>query len=710
MYLKLGEIMGMNSQILIVVDGVEKAEFDLERVNSTRFNLSVDAKEIELYRNGSEGKKFLEVFPLNFGVEENQTFKQNFKLDSGEDVKFQFVPIEDEEGTVSKINCGITFKEEKTTPVAAPVVPAAAAAAIAVPVTVVAAAENFTPPTVAPAEQTTANEELINRERSSMFLVPAVLCLILLLALSVGWFTLKGNKNDQIAKENSPDKQEKEAGKITKAPTKKEDTIKDQAVLPDDVSGGGDGDDDNEDQNLSEEKNSVSSDKNKSPADTENAVNSDKESTVQTTLPKKNTLVGSTNSVRNIGSEGRAKRDRKTNKPASKQIRRSLSAKSIRINSDKLANINNKPESSIESRRLTSKQVPAVNSEITNPTVSLASIKNTNRNRVENQNLSKVEKTSLNEGLTDKSLLEIKKVYLKWEGDIDTGILINQKVIEEIKQAGLFALMQDKANADAELRIKIRGENDGISAKNPKVKADMWLVNNFGTILTPTNQNKNTLWKYDGSLEKMPEQIVSDVNGLVAEAKQKRKSVNENTANLKKIEPTKNEFETPNIQLKPITDETIVANKNIKPVEKIDAGSSQISQNQADKVSEGKSLTEIKKVYLEWQGDIDTGVKVNQDLIETIQHSGIMNVMREKKDADGTLRINIENKSSSSAKNPKIKADMWLVNEKGKTLTPTENGKTVWKYSGKLKKMPGKVIDDIKGLVKAENEKRESNR
>ncbi|MGI8669751.1 MAG: hypothetical protein ACR2J3_07870 [Aridibacter sp.] len=683
----------INSLIYVLVDGVEKASFDLSRVSSTRFNLNKDAKEIALYRSGSEEREFLEAFPTDFANILNRPFTQNFNLKGGGMVKFQFVPIE-EDGKVNKINCGVTFMDEETPAeqkvAAAPVVAAAPSDT--------AVAETATPKNAAATTVSTSTFEdrPLDGNRNRAFLIPAVVLLIALLVLSVGWFTLRGGKDNQIAKENNPDKKKEITNPVTKA--KKEDVIKDHAVLPDDISGGGDGGDDEE--NVS--------------ADKKSSVNADSKTTVSDSTPSKKSLVNSTNPVRNRGVADVAENNKKRTKVSEKSIRKTLSAKSNRINADKFDI--NKPDSSLEARRTPVKQKsPNKKATVSSLNKVDSAISNEGKNErsnqigqriTEDQKLSNTEKSNVSQGLSDKSLLEIKKVYLKWEGDVDTGILINQKVIEEIRDANLFALMQKKEDADAELRINIKYEKDGNSPKNPLVTANMWLTNDFGTVLTPTAENGKTLWKYDGKLEKMPEKIISDVNGLVTEAKKKKEQSIENTANVEKAELPKTIVETSTKPPKPITNETAVLNENIKPVNKIDAESSQISKNQIDKNPEGKSLTDIKKVYLEWQGDIDTGVKINQDLVETIQHSGMMNVMKEKKDADGTLKINIKKESdSATAKNPKVSADMWLVNDQGKTLTPMANGKTAWKYSGELKKMPKKVIDDIGGLVKAEKKK-----
>ncbi len=704
-------IKNADSHIFVVVDGVEKADFDLRRVNLTRFNLSSDAKELELYRGGAEGKEFIEFFPLDFDVVENQSFKQNFKLEGGERVTFQFIPIK-EDGKISKINCGLTFTDKEIsaekTASAAPVVTSALAAAAASDTGVSKAG---TPSRTVAASTSTFEASPINKARNRAILIPAVVLLILLLTIGIGWFSFREIENNQLAEENNPDKRGKEiTNPVNKA--KKEDITKDQAVLPDDISGGGDGDEEEEEEEKSSEDN-----KETASGDTKSPVNSDDKTATSKPTSSKKPLISSTSPVRNNGAAGGTGNDIKTTeKLSTKRIRQTLSAKSDRSNAEKSDII--KLVSSVEARRTPIKQ------RVPGKTVTLSSLNKVNnavadkqifdakqseqndqvgQRITEDRNLSNTEKISLNQGLSDKSLLEIKKVYLKWDGDIDTGILINQKVVEEIRDADLFALMQNKKDADAELQINIKYEKSGDSPKNPLVTADMKLINAFGTVLTPTAENGKTLWKYDGKLEKMPKKIVSDVNGLVAEASRKKAQTNQNTANVKEVK-------IPKPQIKPITDETAVLNENIETVKKVNVEGSQVGKNQVDKNPEGKSLTDIKKVYLEWQGDIDTGVKVNQDLIETIQHSGIMNVMREKKDADGTLQINIKNESGKiKAKNPKVSADMRLINSKGETLTPTENGKTAWKYIGELKKMPNKVVKDVKGLVEKEKKEKKEN-
>ena len=160
--------MGKSSgnEIFVVVDEIEKEKINLDHNNATRFNLNENSEEIEIYRNGENGKKFLEVFPVNFEVLKKEPYRQSFTLKDGEQVTFDFTPVKDSSGITSLVSCGIKFVDNE------------ALAPATIGKTATAAATNAKVATAKPTILETSSENRTSGNRA--VLVPAAILLSLI--------------------------------------------------------------------------------------------------------------------------------------------------------------------------------------------------------------------------------------------------------------------------------------------------------------------------------------------------------------------------------------------------------------------------------------------------------------------------------------------------------------------------------------------------
>lgn len=113
----------------------------------------------------------------------------------------------------------------------------------------------------------------------------------------------------------------------------------------------------------------------------------------------------------------------------------------------------------------------------------------------------------------------------------------------------------------------------------------------------------------------------------------------------------------------------------------------------------GKSLAEIRKIYIEITGDDILGGRIKDEISAELSRSNI-SVVQTKQEADGRLIIYIRDESDGDEPEDKsITIILRLVNEEGFVIFPNRKGVSGWKYIGVIGKLPPRISNDLANAV-----------
>ncbi len=111
--------------------------------------------------------------------------------------------------------------------------------------------------------------------------------------------------------------------------------------------------------------------------------------------------------------------------------------------------------------------------------------------------------------------------------------------------------------------------------------------------------------------------------------------------------------------------------------------------------SSGKSLSEIKTIFIEISGDEIFGQKIADEISAEIGKSGRFSITG-KENADAALKIFVRHEADVDVPEEKmVTVVVRLVNEEGFVVYPNRKGISGWKYVGEIGKLPKRIVGDL---------------
>jgi hypothetical protein len=173
--------------------------------------------------------------------------------------------------------------------------------------------------------------------------------------------------------------------------------------------------------------------------------------------------------------------------------------------------------------------------------------------------------------------------------------------------------------------------------------------------------------------------------------------------------------------VKPIESKKVVAPKTIEPkkseksvqfdenTELAEVKKFPIIENREDTVEtetnttravneNGKSLKNIKYIYIEVSGDDKFGRQIGEQLMDKFNADKRFLAVNNKEKADGLLKVSVR-REHDNAKDEQtfVTATVRLVNADGFVVFPSKKKVSAWRYVGKATDIPEKVVKDLSG-------------
>ncbi len=110
----------------------------------------------------------------------------------------------------------------------------------------------------------------------------------------------------------------------------------------------------------------------------------------------------------------------------------------------------------------------------------------------------------------------------------------------------------------------------------------------------------------------------------------------------------------------------------------------------------GKSLNQIKQIYIEITGDEILGAQIAGQISDQLGKSGRFVITNDKDQADAAIKIYIRHESDVDTPEEKmVTAIVRLVNAEGFVVYPNRKGISGWKYVGAIAKLPARIALDL---------------
>ena len=110
----------------------------------------------------------------------------------------------------------------------------------------------------------------------------------------------------------------------------------------------------------------------------------------------------------------------------------------------------------------------------------------------------------------------------------------------------------------------------------------------------------------------------------------------------------------------------------------------------------GKSLKNIKYIYIEVSGDEKFGRQMGEQLLDKFNADKRFLAVNNKEKADGLLKVSVR-REHDNAKDEQtfVTATIRLVNSDGFVVFPNKKKVSAWRYVGKATEIPAQLVKDL---------------
>ncbi len=115
-------------------------------------------------------------------------------------------------------------------------------------------------------------------------------------------------------------------------------------------------------------------------------------------------------------------------------------------------------------------------------------------------------------------------------------------------------------------------------------------------------------------------------------------------------------------------------------------------------VETGKSLKNIKYVFVEVSGDDKYGRQLGEQLMDKLNANKRFLAVNNREKADGLLKVSVRREhDNGNDENTIVSAIVRLVNADGFVVFPNKKRVSGWKYVGNATKIPSQIVKDLAG-------------
>ena len=105
----------------------------------------------------------------------------------------------------------------------------------------------------------------------------------------------------------------------------------------------------------------------------------------------------------------------------------------------------------------------------------------------------------------------------------------------------------------------------------------------------------------------------------------------------------------------------------------------------------GKSLADVKRIYIEILGDETSSGQIGNQISSELLNNKTFAISSDKESADAVLKISVQRESERGTTAVIVR----LVNSEGFVIYPNQKQVSGWKYAGKTEKLSGKIVRDL---------------
>lgn len=175
----------------------------------------------------------------------------------------------------------------------------------------------------------------------------------------------------------------------------------------------------------------------------------------------------------------------------------------------------------------------------------------------------------------------------------------------------------------------------------------------------------------------------------------KQKSVKQSESKMPELKQPKSQKNERNISSSENSE--IAEVSEIKKFPVIENRVDEVETNTTRSVSEsGKSLKNIKYIYIEVSGDDKFGRQIGEQLMDKFNADKRFLAVNNKEKADGLLKVSVRREHDNSKdENTFVTATVRLVNADGYVVFPSKKKVSAWRYVGNATKIPDQVVKDL---------------
>lgn len=219
-------------------------------------------------------------------------------------------------------------------------------------------------------------------------------------------------------------------------------------------------------------------------------------------------------------------------------------------------------------------------------------------------------------------------------------------------------------------------------------------------------QNSNSI-SSDSLQNSPPQSSASKENNSTLTAQTNKSSQKRQITNQKTIKQTENKNPEPKMPEIRKNERNLLLDENSEIAEVSEVKKFPVIENRVDEVEtnttrnvneSGKSLNNIKYIYIEVSGDDKFGRQIGEQLLDKFNANKRFLAVNNKEKADGLLKVSVRREHDNS-KDEKtfVTATIRLVNADGYVVYPSKKNVSAWRYVGNATKIPEQVVKDLAG-------------